>query len=142
MLDLVYCAAEGGNCHVPSGAVVLFGAPTNDEGKTWMYTAKRVLPGNYDCNVQTFGDPAPHKEKACFYQLLDMPQRGPETFTYCAADSGTCQIGDAVAQVAFGVDGQYAYVPSKVGTFQCTKEALNVQDPALLALKGCYYRLY
>lgn len=50
-LDLVYCAVEGGTCNVPSGAVMLFGAPTNDEGKTWLYSAKRVLPGNHDCNT-------------------------------------------------------------------------------------------
>lgn len=71
-----------------------------------------------------------------------MPQRGPETFTYCAPQNGTCQIGDAVAQVAFGVDGRYSYVPLQVGSFQCTKEDLKVQDPAPESPKGCYYRLY
>ena len=63
--NVVLCAAEGGNCVLPSGTVA-----DVSYGVSGLFVVKRNLSGSVPCTNQYFGtDPAPGKLKSCYYTI-------------------------------------------------------------------------
>ena len=52
------CANEGGYCHAPAGAIIIYGA-------RGAYARRRSPPGGLPCNNHVFGDPLVGIGKHC-----------------------------------------------------------------------------
>ncbi|MEO6277431.1 Ig-like domain-containing protein [Roseateles sp.] len=70
---LLSCAAEGGTCSFPAGAIVdvYFGANGS-------YSVKRAVSGSLLCSSTVFGgDPAPSQPKICLYAVVPVSNQAP-----------------------------------------------------------------
>ncbi|HEY8876272.1 MAG TPA: Ig-like domain-containing protein, partial [Roseateles sp.] len=99
--NVVLCAAEGGTCALPSGAVadVSYGA----DG---LFAIKRNLTGNVPCNNYYFGgDPAPQKLKSCYYSLVNQGSNtAPAVAVTSPTASGSYSAGTSVTLSATASD--------------------------------------
>jgi chitodextrinase len=103
---IVACAAEGGTCTFPAGAVVdvFYGA-------NGLYAVKRAASGSLVCGNAAFGsDPAPGQLKSCFYAVASQGNVPPtvqltwpatnETFATDAKITLSAAASDADGTVA------------------------------------------
>ena len=71
-------------------------------------------------------------------------QIGPDgkalNFFYCAAENGTCLLGNTPQYVAFGAEGRWAFMV-KSGSFSCDPATFG-RDPWEGHAKDCYYAPY
>lgn len=156
--SFTFCSSQYSSCTVPSaadgGALVAFGAVYKGI-PSFIY---KPQTGTFDCDLPAFApadntdnDPAPGVVKTCYQSTQStFVTRGPVGFTFCSMEGGTCQFS-GVAQIAFGIDGHYDYIPTQQGGSPAspTGIACNVSsfssaggDPYIGHLKACYYRLY
>ena len=99
--NVVLCAAEGGNCVLPSGTVadVSYGA-------SGLFVVKRNLSGSVPCTNQYFGtDPAPGKLKSCYYTPVTQSSNvAPTVVLTSPTASGTYSARSMVALSATATD--------------------------------------
>ncbi|MDX8441988.1 hypothetical protein [Mesorhizobium australafricanum] len=144
------CAREGGICRLPYPAEVVYGA----RGRTTSrFFGRRAVP----CSNRVFGDPAPGREKACYFvargrgdyggdnnygdnnygddEYGSRPDRGE--WVACAREGEFCDFrGRAV--VRYGARGRYAQDVFRNGV-DCSNDTFG-DDPAPGAHKNCYIR--
>ena len=113
-----YCAKEGWKCGVPASSIVAYG-----------FGDSFVLKGTNNiltCDAETFGeDPAPGKEKACYYAL-----KGPIGYEICGTKGGKCSFKDPLSSpiqrnVAYGSGSSFVYT-QKAGSFDCNNQAFGL----------------
>ncbi|CAN5193855.1 hypothetical protein BH11PSE9_BH11PSE9_17870 [soil metagenome] len=95
------CAAEGGVCKIPGGAMghVYYGV-------NGLFFVKRNLTGNVACTSQNFGgDPAPGQYKSCYLSLVTQGGNIPPSITLTSPTAtGVYAIGANVALTAAASD--------------------------------------
>jgi len=143
------CANEGGICRLPYPTQVIYGA----RGRT---TARFFDRQAVPCSNRLFGDPAPGREKACYFVARgggdygdnnygdnnygdddygSRPDRGG--WAVCAREGEFCDFRGR-AMVRYGARGQYAQDVFRNGV-RCGNDAFG-DDPAPGARKRCYVR--
>jgi len=119
----IYCAMEGGTCHLETPGSIRYGVDTR-----WYY--KYNVSGTISCNNATFGDPAFNVTKSC--QILDDP------WTYCADEGGVCDAGFTASDIAYGANPPLlVYKYGVKGDILCNKDTFG-RDPAPGIAKKCY----
>ena len=143
------CAREGGLCRLPYPAEVVYGA----RGRTTSrFFDRRSVP----CSNRVFGDPAPGREKACYFVARgggyggggyggddnyggddygSRPDRGE--WVACAREGEFCDFSGR-AMVRYGARGQYTQNVFRNGV-RCGNDAFG-DDPAPGERKRCYVR--
>ncbi len=138
----VYCGDEGQFCSFTGTTRVRYGT------SVYGLYAYQTLTGGTNCNVSVFGDPAPGALKQCWYDN-SAPAPAPTTepppssapadgWVYCAEEGQFCSFSGTM-QVRYGAT-QYSLFTYKTvtGGTPCTVAVFG--DPALGALKQCWYR--
>ena len=139
------CANEGGICRLPYPTEVVYGA----RGRT---TSRFFDRQSVPCSNRLFGDPAPGREKACYFVARggggygddnnygdndygSRPGRGE--WVACAREGEFCDFRGR-AMVRYGARGQYTQNVFRNGV-RCGNNAFG-DDPAPGAHKRCYVR--
>ena len=139
------CADEGGVCRLPYPAEVIYGA----RGRTTSRFFDRPV---VRCSNRVFGDPAPGREKACYFVARGRGDYGDDNnygdddyggrpdrggWVACAREGDFCDFrGRAV--VRYGARGRYVQDVFRNGV-DCSNDAFG-DDPAPGAHKACYVR--
>ncbi|CDX28754.1 conserved exported hypothetical protein [Mesorhizobium sp. SOD10] len=137
------CANEGGICRLPYPTEVVYGA----RGRTTSrFFDRRSVP----CSNRVFGDPAPGREKACYFVARGGygddddygdddygPRPGRGEWVACAREGEFCDFRGR-AMVRYGARGQYTQDVFRNGV-RCSNNAFG-DDPAPGAHKRCYVR--
>ncbi|WP_348629163.1 hypothetical protein [Mesorhizobium sp. WSM3859] len=139
------CANEGGVCRLPYPTEVVYGARGRMTSRFFDRPVVR-------CSNRVFGDPAPGREKACYFVARgrggyggdnnygdddygQRPDRGE--WVACAKEGEFCDFrGRAV--VRYGARGRYAQDVFRNGV-NCSNDSFG-DDPAPGAHKNCYVR--
>ncbi|WP_292392462.1 hypothetical protein [Mesorhizobium sp.] len=137
------CANEGGICRLPYPTEVVYGA----RGRmTSRFFDRRAVP----CSNRVFGDPAPGREKACYFVARAGDYGGDDNYggdygsrpdsgewVACAREGDFCDFRGR-AMVRYGARGRYTQDVFRNGV-DCSNEAFG-DDPAPGAHKRCYIR--
>jgi hypothetical protein len=109
-----FCAKEWGRCTIQGRATVAYGA----NGK---FKYKRNVSGSINCTNQTFGDPAPGNQKACFYKKTSV------------ASARACNPN--ANQIAIFYDANYrgACVIKNIGTYS-SSAAIGLPDNSISSI--------
>ncbi|WP_246679220.1 hypothetical protein [Mesorhizobium sp. B2-6-2] len=138
------CANEGGICRLPYPTQVIYGA----RGRT---TARFFDRQAVPCSNRLFGDPAPGREKACYFVARGGGDYGDNDYgdddygsrpdrsgwAACAREGEFCDFRGR-AMVRYGARGQYTQDVFRNGV-RCGNDAFG-DDPAPGAHKRCYVR--
>ncbi|SFO80341.1 hypothetical protein SAMN03159463_03015 [Mesorhizobium sp. NFR06] len=139
------CAHEGGMCRLPYPAEVVYGA----RGRT---TSRFFYSQAVPCSNRVFGDPAPGREKACYFVARGRGDYGNDNdygdddygsrpgrgeWVACAREGEYCDFRGR-ALVRYGARGQYTQDVFRNGV-RCGNDAFG-DDPAPGAHKRCYVR--
>ncbi len=126
-----WCADEGGTCSLSVASDVAFGANGN-------FNYRYGITGTITANNATFppNDPAPGVVKSAYYKVSGT-RTGPDGYTWCADELGTCSFTRAV-DVAYGANGSFSYKYGVTGTIRF--ENATFGDPASGLAKAGYYR--
>jgi len=102
-----WCADEGGTCTLSAASDVAYGA-------NGAFNIKLGLTGTVTANNATFGDPILNTAKSAYYKLSGT-RTGPDGFTWCADERGTCSFAGPV-DVAYGANGSFNFKYGVSGT--------------------------
>lgn len=133
-LNGIYCGDEDEYCYFQGTTLASIAANGKYYNRTFSVT------NGFQCDASTFGwfsDPIPGYVKACFVLDLSHVVNGPQGYTHCAPENGTC-LFKGPGRVKFGANGEfntgvfYGGTPCNVATFN---------DPASGVSKDCWYQV-
>ena len=138
----VACAGEDQYCSVPGTRMVRYGA-----GDRW---SMKLATRQIRCSNEVFGDPAPGRPKACYYEKESTSyrpddDRRPRTGRFdghhggwvrCAGEGGYCNF-NGFREVRYGEGDRWSFKSTRNG-IGCSNSVFG--DPAPGATKACYYR--
>ena len=117
------CAGEGGQCTFSGTRMVAYGAGS--------YAYKTATSSAACTNTNFNGDPAANLVKSCYVAALG----GPNGYTTCAAENGTCTFTGYGRNIAYGANGAFNYQVRATST-PCTNTQFG--DPLPNVAKNCY----
>jgi len=137
--EWIACAGENQYCEVPGTKMVRYGA-----GNQW--NLKKATNRIY-CSHSVFGDPAPGRGKACYYQDVQQSDKGwrppsghddgrQARWVRCANEGDYCRF-DGQKDIRYGADDRWNYKSARKG-ISCNNDVFG--DPAPGAGKACYYQ--
>jgi hypothetical protein len=121
-----WCAAEGSQCTLDHPMTVAYGA-------NGAFATVYALSGVFDCTTDTFGNPDPGHVKGCF--VRDEAPDG--RYRWCATEGQVCSF-DGPVDVAYGVDGRFAFQMNVTGGLPCGNDTFG--DPNVGVPKSCYFK--
>jgi hypothetical protein len=124
-----WCADEGGSCSFTVASDVAYGA-------NGVFTTRSGVTGTIVASNATFGDPIANVAKAAYYRVSG-PRTGPDGYTWCADERGSCSFTRAV-DVAYGANGNFNTKYGVTGTV--TFDNPGFGDPVPNVAKAGYYR--
>jgi len=138
--EWIACAGENQYCTVPGTQMVRYGA-----GDRW--NLKKATNRIY-CSNDVFGDPAPGKGKACYYQDAPQPDKGwrppsghddgrQARWVRCANEGEYCRF-DGNRDIRYGADGRWSNKSARNG-ISCSNDVFG--DPAPGTTKACFIRV-
>lgn len=131
----IRCADEGEYCRFRGDRDVRYG-----RGDRWNYKSSK---DGIACNNDEFGDPAPGKGKACYYQDALRPDRDDgrhgryARWARCADEGEYCRFR-GFRDVRYGVGDRWNYKSSKDG-ISCNNDEFG--DPAPGKMKECFIKV-
>jgi hypothetical protein len=137
--EWIVCADENQYCMVPGTKMVRYGT-----GNQW--TMKKATDRIY-CSNDVFGDPAPGRAKACYYQDTQQSDKGRRPpsghdddrrarWVRCANEGDYCRF-DGQRDIRYGVGDSWNYKSARRG-ISCNNDVFG--DPAPRRAKACYYQ--
>lgn len=127
------CADD--KCSVaPLGSLMAFGGDNSRGG----YRAFATKTTDFFCNSKFFGF-STGGSPTCTWSPQSWAGRAPAGFTFCALEGGVCQYSGA-AQIAFGADDKFVYLPHEYTQTVCTVDHFGKDPYPEMKQKACFYR--